>query len=90
MNEDHQTQTDLHRIDNFDDEIELIDYPPGYLEMEICHLSRNIGFWVCSSNHKFYSFKAATRNVSARYCSETWNSKNRKMIKKSLLIRLRI
>ena len=25
MNEDHQTQTDLRRIDNFDDEIELID-----------------------------------------------------------------
>ena len=25
MNEDHQTQTDLRRTDNFDDEIELID-----------------------------------------------------------------
>ncbi|MCW9096174.1 MAG: Wzz/FepE/Etk N-terminal domain-containing protein, partial [Ignavibacteriaceae bacterium] len=25
MNEDHQTQTDLRRIDNLDDEIELID-----------------------------------------------------------------
>ena len=26
MNEDHQTQTDLRRIDNYDDEIELMDY----------------------------------------------------------------
>ena len=26
MNEDHQTQTDLRRIDNFDDEIEIMDY----------------------------------------------------------------
>ena len=26
MNEDHKTQMDIHRLENYDDEIELMDY----------------------------------------------------------------
>jgi capsular polysaccharide biosynthesis protein len=57
MNEDHQTQTDLRRIDNFDDEIELIDILLVIWKWKYVILAGTLAFGIAAAIISFIALK---------------------------------
>jgi len=57
MNEDHQTQTDLRRIDNFDDEIELMDYLLVIWKWKYVILAGTLAFGIAAAIISFIALK---------------------------------